>query len=136
MKKYLIVLVSLLFVLASFSGCGDVASVDEHPDATISTTLPADVQPALTVTQEIWKQTFSEEGLATLLENYTVTNVLAESYWDTAVTPSRVSRLAKDNTDALLAGAILANGDNGVIQFVFHKAVLATQKTVCNYLLP
>lgn len=121
MKRYLIFLGFVLFVVVSFSGCGEVDSLKNQSDVTTSTTSSTDNQPVLTVNEKIWEQTFSEEGLVSLLENYTVTNLLDEGRWDTSVTPSRVSRLAKNNTDELVAGAILANGDNGVIQFIFNK---------------
>ena len=121
MKRYLIFLVFVLFVVVSFSGCGEAESLKNQSDVTTSTTSSTDNQPVLTVNEKIWEQTLSEEGLVSLLENYTVTNLLDEGRWDTSVTPSRASRLAKDHPDELVAGAILANGDNGVIQFIFNK---------------
>lgn len=121
MKRYLLSLVAVLLVLVSFSGCGEVDPLKDQSEVTTSTTSSTDNQPVLTVNEEIWEQTFSENGLVTLLENYTVTNLLDEGYWDTSVTPGRVSRLSKNNMDELVAGAILANGDNCVIQYIFNK---------------
>lgn len=121
MKRYVIVLVAVLWLLASMSGCSAGDQVNNQGDCTINTTSSLDREPVLTVTEEVWEQTFCKEGLISLLANYTVTNQLNEGRWDTCVTPGRVSRLAKNNSDELLAGAILTNGDNGVIQFTFNK---------------
>lgn len=121
MKRYFVFFASALLVLVSFSGCGEVDRLGNQSDVTTSATSSTDNQPVLIVSQEIWEQTFSEDGLVALLENYTVTNLLDEGHWDTAVTPTRVSRLSKSDADELRAGAILANGDNCVIQFIFNK---------------
>lgn len=121
MKRYFVFLVSVLLVLVSFLGCGEVDQLENQSDATTSTTLSTDNQPVLIVNQKIWEQTFSEDGLVALLENYTVTNLFDEGYWDTSVTPTRVSRLSKSDADELRAGAILANGENCVIQFTFNQ---------------
>lgn len=39
------------------------------------------------------------------------------------MTSSRISRLSKTEAGELRAGGILANGDNGVIQFIFKKDI-------------
>jgi len=129
MKRSLLFLLSLVFILASLSGCGEENLPNNSADGTTSTTTLTDAQPVLTVNEEIWERTFCKEGLEHLLENYTVTNLLAEGQWDTCVTPSRVSRLAKNNADELMAGAILANGQDGVIQYVFRTETGWTQGT-------
>ncbi len=133
MKRYIFLLLSLIFALTSFSACKKNVVLEEQEDRPTDSvaltednseepTVPVIVtepQVVLTIDQETWDRCFSQEGLASLLESYTVTNVLAQSRWDTAVTPDRVSRLAYSDTEELLAGAILANGEGCVLQFIY-----------------
>lgn len=121
MKRYFIIWASLIFMLVSFAGCDQSAPLKKQSDAAVSTASPEDSSPVLTVNEAIWDQTFGEDGLAALLGSYTVTNLFDEGYWDTCVTPDRVSRLSKNNADELVAGGILANGDNCVVQYIFRQ---------------
>ncbi len=119
MKRYSVLFVFLLVAVVLFSGCKAETPTEQSKEPS-STPSDAEEVPVLTVDQAVWEETFGEEGLLSLLENYTVTNSLAEGgRWETSVTPSRVSRLAKTDADELVAGAVLANGDEGVIQFTY-----------------
>lgn len=121
MKRCFMFLIAVVCVIVSLSGCGKVNPPINQTDATTNTTSPTDKQPVLDVNQEIWDRTFNKDGLTVLLNNYTVTNLLDEGYWETAVTLSRVSRLSITDAGELRAGIILADGDIGVIQFNFNK---------------
>lgn len=121
MKRCFMFLIAVVCVIVSLSGCGKVNPPINQTDATTNTTSPTDKQPVLDVNQEIWDRTFNKDGLTVLLNNYTVTNLLDEGYWETAVTLSRVSRLSITDAGELRAGGILADGDIGVIQFTFNK---------------
>lgn len=121
MKRCFMFLIAVVCVIVSLSGCGKVNPPVNQTDATTNTTSPTDKQPVLDVNQEIWDRTFNKDGLTVLLNNYTVTNLLDEGYWETAVTLSRVSRLSITDAGELRAGIILADGDIGVIQFNFNK---------------
>lgn len=102
-------------MIVSLSGCGKTGQPINQTDTTTNK------QPVLEVNQEIWDQTFNKDNLTALLNSYTVRNLLDEGYWETAVTSSRVSRLSMTDAGELRAGAILADGDTGVIQFTFNK---------------
>lgn len=121
MKRCFMFLIAVVCVIVSLSGCGKVNPPVNQTDATTNTTSPTDKQPVLDVNQEIWDRTFNKDGLTVLLNNYTVTNLLDEGYWETAVTLSRVSRLSISDAGELRAGIILTDGDIGVIQFNFNK---------------
>ena len=121
MKRYIIFLLIFIFLLGSLAGCGTQIPATDPTDATVGSVPPSDDEPVYNVNQKVWDRTFSEDGLVSLLESYTVTNLLEGGSWETAVTSSRVSRLSKTNEGELVAGAILANGDNGVIQFTYSK---------------
>ncbi|MBR4308662.1 MAG: hypothetical protein IKT58_03605 [Oscillospiraceae bacterium] len=133
MKRYVILLLSLIFVFTSFSACKKVVVLEEQEfrptdavavteDSSEAPTVPVIVtepEAAAAVDREIWDRCFSQEGLASLTESYTVTNVPAEGRWDTAVTPDRVSRLSYSDAEELRAGVILANGEGCVLQFTY-----------------
>ena len=123
MKRFIHLFLSALMLLVFFTGCKDVDPMNDSQDTTVDTTTPTTTvaEPVLTVNEDTWVKTFSDEGLQVNFKNYTVTNYHSNGYWDTCVTPERASRISKNNSDEVVAGIILTNGDDCVLQYSYNK---------------